>query len=156
MNWLFGAALLGVFATNLAACSPGYMKASELESKHQGPADCEARCAELGMRMGALVLVSDTLPGCVCQPKPAPAVPTVNPGPAPASTPSPAPAVTPGSAPNPGPAPLPSSGAAPISDASQDGASAATTSYAVLAAAAAVRANQTDQQRRAQQSYIPQ
>src|SRR6187549_3899385 len=69
MNRCFFATAAGVLA--LAACSPGYMKASELESKHQGPSDCEARCVELGMRMGAFVLVSDTLPGCVCQPKPA-------------------------------------------------------------------------------------
>src|SRR6478736_6559829 len=78
----------GAFATGLAACSPGYMKASELESKHQGPSDCEARCVELGMRMGALVLVSDTLPGCVCQP--VPAAPGAPPGPpAPPAPPAP-------------------------------------------------------------------
>lgn len=118
---------VGVFATSLAACSPGYMKASELESKHQGPADCEARCVELGMRMGALVLVSDTLPGCVCQPKPKPAE-----------------------------APPPSAGAGPTSDAAEQGASAATTSYVVaMAAAAAARASQTQQQKQAQQSYLP-
>jgi hypothetical protein len=117
----------GAFATALAACNPGYMNASELASKHQGPSDCEARCVELGMRMGALVLVSDTLPGCVCQPKPPP-----------------------------GEAPKPSPGQAPTPDASQQGASAATTSYVVVAAAAAAaRANQTQQQRQQQQSYIP-
>ena len=44
------------------------MKASELDRKEQGPSFCAARCHELGMRMGALVLVSDQLPGCVCQP----------------------------------------------------------------------------------------
>lgn len=132
MNRLFGAAILGVYATALAACSPGYMKRSELESKHQGPADCEARCVELGMRMGALVLVSDTLPGCVCQPKP-PAVEAPKPG-------QPA-------------APPPS---APPSDASPQGASAATTSYVVaMAAAASARARQTEQQKKAQQSYLP-
>ena len=121
--------LLGVFATGLAACSPGYMKASELESKHQGPSDCEARCVELGMRMGALVLVSDTLPGCVCQPKPPPV-----------------------EAPKPGQAPTPT----PAPDVSPQGASAATTSYVVaMAAAAAARANQTQQQRQQQQNLIP-
>jgi len=120
---------LAVFATSLVACSPGYMKASELESKHQGPSDCEARCVELGMRMGALVLVSDTLPGCVCQPKPPPV-----------------------EAPKPGQAPAP----APTPDVSPQGASAATTSYVVaMAAAAAARANQTQQQRQQQQNYIP-
>src|SRR3954469_7461740 len=108
MNFRYWPATLGVFATSLAACSPGYMKASELESKHQGPADCEARCVELGMRMGALVLVSDTLPGCVCQPKLPPAE-----------------------------APKASPEQAPTSDASPQGASAATTGYVVIAAAAA-------------------
>src|SRR6187431_1447610 len=115
MNWRNWTTTLGVFATALAACSPGYMKASELESKHQGPADCEARCVELGMRMGALVLVSDTLPGCVCQPKPKPAE-----------------------------APKPSGTEAPTSDAAEQGASAATTSY-VVAAAVAWRASQIQQ-----------
>src|SRR3954468_4339055 len=108
MNRRFWAATVGVFATSLAACSPGYMKASELESKHQGPSDCEARCVELGMRMGALVLVSDTLPGCVCLPKPA--------------------------AP---PAPKPASGEAPTPEAAEQGASAASTSDVVAMAAAA-------------------
>src|SRR6187551_1019809 len=117
MKRCFWPAFVGVFATGLAACSPGYMKASELESKHQGPSDCEARCVELGMRMGALVLVSDTLPGCVCQPKPPPV-----------------------EAPKPGQAPTPT----PAPDVSPQGASAATTSYVVaMAAAAAARANQT-------------
>src|SRR6185369_4912405 len=121
------AVIMGVFATALAACSPGYMKASELESKHQGPADCEARCVELGMRMGALVLVSDTLPGCVCQPKPAPT-----------PTPTPAPSV----------APTSSAGEAPTSDAAEQGASAATTSYVVaMAAAVAARTSQTQLQK---------
>jgi len=44
------------------------MKAADLERKEQGPSHCAARCEELGMRMGALVLVGDDLPGCVCQP----------------------------------------------------------------------------------------
>ncbi len=63
-----GLVVLGVLASSLMACTPGYMKASELDSKEQGPSFCAARCHELGMRMGALVLVSDQLPGCVCQP----------------------------------------------------------------------------------------
>ena len=66
---------LGIFASGLAACQPGYIKASELERKEQGPSHCAARCEELHMRMGALVLVGDELPGCVCQPveaRPAP------------------------------------------------------------------------------------
>jgi hypothetical protein len=155
-NQRFLAAIAGVFATGLAACSPGYMKASELESKHQGPADCEARCVELGMRMGALVLVSDTLPGCVCQPQPAaPPAP-----PAAVGAPGVPPAVPPPPVPAPPGSPTPTSeqsAPTPTSDASRQGASAATASYVVatMAAAAAARANQTDQQRRAQQSYIP-
>ena len=157
-NRRFLTVIMGVFATALAACSPGYMKASELESKHQGPADCEARCVELGMRMGALVLVSDTLPGCVCQPTPAVAPPTVAP---PAAPPAAAPTPTgPSTVPAPAPSGIPPANpapAAPISDASQQGASAATASYVVatMAAAAAARANQTELQRRTQQSYVP-
>lgn len=44
------------------------MKASELESRGQGPSACIKSCEDIGMRMAALVLVGDTLPGCVCQP----------------------------------------------------------------------------------------
>jgi len=58
-----------VCAWSLGACTPGYMKASDLEAKEQGPSHCAARCEELHMRMAALVLVSDSTPGCVCQPK---------------------------------------------------------------------------------------
>ena len=60
-----GLVVLSVLAAT--ACTPGYMKASELDKKEQGPSFCAARCHELGMRMGALVLVSNDLPGCVCQ-----------------------------------------------------------------------------------------
>ncbi|MEP7052123.1 MAG: hypothetical protein ABJB12_17290 [Pseudomonadota bacterium] len=63
-----GLSILGLLASSLTACAPGYMKASELDQKEQGPSFCDARCHELGMRMGALVLVSNDLPGCVCQP----------------------------------------------------------------------------------------
>ena len=131
MNLRLLAVIAGVFATGLAACSPGYMNRSELESKHQGPADCEARCVELGMRMGALVLVSDTLPGCVCQPK-APAVESPKPDQA---------------------APPPSS----PPEASPQGASAAATSYvvAMMAAGASTRTVQAQQKQKAQQSYLP-
>jgi len=142
MKRRFFAGVLGVFATALAACSPGYMKRSELESKHQGPADCEARCVELGMRMGALVLVSDTLPGCVCQPLPAP----------PPSADAPKPSLSPAA-----PAPPAPPSAAPTPEVAPQGASAIATGsvVATMAAAAAARANQTDQHRRAQQGYIP-
>ena len=137
MNLRLLAVIAGVFATGLAACNPGYMNRSELESKHQGPADCEARCVELGMRMGALVLVSDTLPGCVCQPK-APAVESPKPDQA-APSPSPSP-----------PLPTPP-------EASPQGASAAATSYvvAMMAAGASTRTVQAQQKQKAQQSYLP-
>ncbi len=49
-------------------CTPGYLKPADLERKEQGPQHCALRCKELGMKMGALVLVADQLPGCVCQP----------------------------------------------------------------------------------------
>jgi hypothetical protein len=52
----------------MAGCAPGYMKSSELERKGQGPSACAKSCEDLGMRMTALVLVGDELPGCVCQP----------------------------------------------------------------------------------------
>ena len=111
------------------------MKASDLASKHQGPADCEARCGELGMHMGALVLVADDMPGCVCQPK-APAV--ENPAkPDPAAPAAPA--------------------EPPKSDPAQSGAAAGTVSYVVaLAAAAATRTAQAQRQhQQRQQSYLP-
>ena len=57
------------FAFAAMGCTPGYIKAADLDRHEQGPTHCAARCSELGMEMGALVLVSNTLPGCVCQPK---------------------------------------------------------------------------------------
>ena len=126
-----GVGLSMVLLTGLAGCAPGYMQASDLEAKHQGPSFCAARCEELGMRMAALVLVSDSLPGCVCQPvypqKGAPAK-----GAPPATKPAPS----------------------EDEDAAAEGASAATTGYVVLAAAAAAaRQQQQQQQQRTQQSY---
>lgn len=53
---------------SLVGCGGGYMKAEDLEAREQGPSHCASRCHELGMRMGALVLVSDQIPGCVCVP----------------------------------------------------------------------------------------
>jgi hypothetical protein len=61
---LFAAALLGT-----VGCTQGYMKADDLNRNEQGPTHCAARCHELGMEMGALVLVSNQLPGCVCLPR---------------------------------------------------------------------------------------
>ena len=63
------AACILALACLVVGCAPGYMKASELEDKEQGPGHCATRCHELGMDMGALVLVSNQLPGCVCVPR---------------------------------------------------------------------------------------
>jgi hypothetical protein len=115
---------MAMYASGLAACQPGYIKASELERKEQGPSHCAARCEELHMRMGALVLVGDELPGCVCQP-----VEQRVPAPQAANA---------------------TDGAGNVAD---EGASAATTSYAVVlaAAAAAQRQRQLAQQQQQQQ-----
>lgn len=121
MNRRYWTVIVGVFATAFAGCTPGYMKASDLESKHQGPSDCEARCVELGMHMGALVLVSDTMPGCVCQPK------------------------------RPVGEEAPKAGDTSVSDVARQGASAATTGYVVAALAAAAAAQRQQQQQQQQQ-----
>jgi hypothetical protein len=57
-------------------CSHGYMRAEDLTHAKRGPEDCAATCRDLGMEMGALVLVSNTLPACVCQPVGAKGAPT--------------------------------------------------------------------------------
>jgi hypothetical protein len=62
-------AIAALICLSAAACTPGYMKVDDLNKKEQGPSHCAARCSELGMEMGALVLVSNQLPGCVCQPR---------------------------------------------------------------------------------------
>lgn len=59
---------LACILLGLAGCKPGYIKTSDLEQRGQGPAECRIRCEELGMEMGALVLLGASLPGCVCQP----------------------------------------------------------------------------------------
>jgi hypothetical protein len=110
----------------LSGCKPGYMKASELEHRDQGPAACSKSCQDLGMRMVAMVLVSDMLPGCVCQ------VLEVQ---APLSAP-PA-GATPGSVP-------PANGAP--AGAAHEGAAASVTGYVVIAAAAAARQQQAQQE----------
>jgi hypothetical protein len=113
-----GCTLIVVVATG---CTPGYMKSNELESKGQGPSACSKACEDIGMRMTAMVLVGDTVPGCVCQP-----VTT-----APAGSP-------------PAPAP-PATEAAP-----EQGAAASSGGYVLIAAAAAAR-QQQEQQRQLQQ-----
>ncbi len=61
--WLFFSAL------GLVGCAPGYMKAQDLAEQKQGPADCRKSCEELGMNMGAFVLIGNQLPSCVCIPR---------------------------------------------------------------------------------------
>ena len=70
----------------MAACTPGYIKSSALERQGQGPSACAKSCEDLGMRMTALVLVGDMLPGCVCQPV-VKQEPTPTPAPSAPSTP---------------------------------------------------------------------
>jgi len=142
-------------------CRPGYLRASDLESSGQGPAACAKSCEDLGMRMGALVLVSNSLPGCVCQPVVAqtppavapavapPAVPAVAPPPAsPPVAPGATPAAAPASSPTPTPSPTPTSALPADSVGAQ--AAAVTTGFVVLAAAAAVQQGEQEHQRRAQ------
>jgi hypothetical protein len=64
-------AIASLVLSVLVGCHTGYMKTEDLTSNKTGPKDCDARCHELGMEMGALVLIADTLPACVCQPVPA-------------------------------------------------------------------------------------
>lgn len=140
-------------------CRPGYIRASDLESKGQGPAACAKTCEDLGMRMAALVLVGDTLPGCVCQPVTAqtlspkgesPSPPSAAPAPA-ATAPSGAPAPA---SPTPPGAPASSNGPAAegVGEGVSEGAAAATTGYVVIAAAVAAQQTQQEQER---QSSLP-
>ena len=122
-------ALSGVlWAWGVSACTPGYIKSSELEIKGQGPAACSKACTDIGMRMTAMVLVGDTVPGCVCQPV------TV----APPTPPVPA-----------GAAPVP----APAAGSPEHGAAASPGGYVVMAAAAAPRQQQEQQRMQQQQMY---
>src|SRR6478752_9313957 len=128
-----------------AGCQPGYMKASDLESRGQGPSACIKSCEDIGMRMGALVLVGNDLPGCVCQPL------TLQGAAPPKAEPAP-PAQAPAAAP-PAPAPAPAAPAAPggaafdsTTQSSNDAAAATTTGYVVLAAAAAARQARLERQ----------
>lgn len=127
--------LLGVSSFG---CRPGYLKASDLESSGQGPAACAKSCEEIGMRMAALVLVGNSLPGCVCQPVAAQApaqkaeTPPAAGAPAAPAQPEPAPAAAPGP------------------DAVNEGAAASTTGFVVIAAAVAAERAQEERRRRAQ------
>ena len=140
LGWLrnLGSATLVTFA--LGGCVPGYVKATDLERRDQGPSACAKSCEDLKMRMVAMVLVGDTLPGCVCQ-----VLEVQNPTPNADVAPVPAPA-PPGAAPapvNPPPAPVPGS---PVSDAASQGAAASVAGYVVIAAAAAAQQQQQQQQ----------
>ncbi len=53
----------------LSACAPGFIKVKDLNTLEQGPSHCADRCAELEMQMGAFVMVSNQVPGCVCVPR---------------------------------------------------------------------------------------
>jgi hypothetical protein len=123
---LLGSLLGLVLAVGGSGCRPGYIKADKLEAQGQGPSACAKSCEDLGMRMAALVLVGDDLPGCVCQP-----VTTRPPS-------APGPAVPPNEPAPPGTMPQP--------DSANEGAAASTTAYVVLAAAAAARERQRKQQ----------
>ena len=153
---------MGVVALGLllSACAPGYMKASDLESRGQGPTACAHVCEDLKMKMVAMVLVSDTLPGCVCQvlevqgaapaPAPAPAAAPPPPPPAPlpaapppaAAPPAPAPGAPP-AAPAPGEAPKPGAAADPLPG------------YVVVAAAAAAHQQQQRRRQAAEKQKLP-
>ena len=55
----------------LLGCGPtGYITDDSLESGERGPAQCASRCDELGMTMGAFVMVNHGYAGCVCTPVP--------------------------------------------------------------------------------------
>jgi hypothetical protein len=73
-------ATFAVLGLSLTGCATGYMDAADLDRRGQGPSACSKSCQDIGMRMVAMVLVSDQLPGCVCQvmeeqKAPAPATP---------------------------------------------------------------------------------
>lgn len=142
-RWLRQTSAWLVMGSLLAGCAPGYMKASELESREQGPTACAKSCEDLKMRMVAMVLVSNDLPGCVCQVleqqrSSAPGAALIGAEPAPAAAPVPAVA----------PEGEPQSSRPASTDVVRDGAAASTAGFVVIAAAAAAR---QQQQRRQQQ-----
>ncbi len=115
--------LVALLAQGVWGCAQtGYIKADDLETSGRGPSGCMKSCEDLGMRMAALVLVSNSIPGCVCQP--------INVQGAP---------------------PQPNAPAANAPAQLDGGAAASTTGYVVLAAAAAAQQQQQQQQIQAQQ-----
>jgi len=141
-SWLQSSGTLAFLLFTGLGCRPGYLKASDLESSGQGPAACAKSCEEIGMRMAALVLVSNSVPGCVCQPVVTPPSPPKAEAPAAPATPDAPKVDAPAPATPPGPA---------ASDAQSQGAAAATTGFIVLAAAAAAQQAQQEHERRSQQ-----
>jgi hypothetical protein len=122
---------LGLACLALNGCAPGYVNARELDQRDQGPSACNKSCLDLGMHMVAMVLVGDTLPGCVCQVLPIQAA-------SPAATHARADASNPAGAPT-----------GTVS--STEGAAASATGYVVIAAAAAMQEQEEEQRRRQQQ-----
>lgn len=122
----FGWQGVAVLVALTTGCTPGYMKASQLEARGQGPTACAKSCDDLGMRMAALVLVGNELPGCVCQPLPVRGA---------------------SSSENES---LPHAASSELND----GAAASTTGYVVLAAAAAARQQQQRQAQQNQQNAM--
>ena len=142
LGWFRYLGSTALMATALGGCVPGYVKASDLERRAQGPSACAKSCEELKMRMVAMVLVGDTLPGCVCQ-----VLEVQSPTPEPDAAPAPTPAV-PGAVPAP-PAPAPAAGS-PGSDTANQGAAASVAGFVVIAAAAAAQEQQRQQQQQQQ------
>jgi hypothetical protein len=129
-SWLaFGAVSLVAL---VSGCTPGYINTSDLERRNQGPASCAKACQDIGMTMTAMVLVGDTVPGCVCQP--AALVPPGPAAPAPAAPATTAPSGSP-------PPPAPASNTTPAR-----GAAASAGGYVLIAAAAAARSQQEHRQ----------
>lgn len=50
-------------------CNRGYLSADAMETGEIGPRHCQSNCEELGLEMGAFVLVQHGYAGCVCQPR---------------------------------------------------------------------------------------
>lgn len=48
----------------------GYVNSRQLARDGRGPDECRARCTDIGMRMGAFVLIGSFTPACVCEPFP--------------------------------------------------------------------------------------
>ena len=125
--WVAAVVLVSVLGA-VGCDHSGYVHAEDLENDGRGPTGCAKSCNDLGMRMAAMVLVSNQLPGCVCQPVVVYGAPRSSAGPVVAPPPSP--------------------GAA--NDLDNSGAAAAVAGEVVIAAAAAAARQQQMQQ---QQSY---